>query len=71
MNSCRQTAANSFPVHLRQKALNAFFGLRRHTDFNKLKPFLACKIFDSMISPILTYNSEVWGDFAKSDFKVF
>ena len=46
--------------HLRQKALHAFFGLRRHTDFNKLKPSLACKIFDSMISPILTYNSEVW-----------
>ena len=22
-----------------------------------------------MISPILTYNSEVWGAFAKSDFK--
>ena len=55
--------------HLRQKALHAFFGLRRHTDFNKLKPSLACKIFDSMISPILTYNSKVWGAFAKSDFK--
>ena len=55
--------------HLRQKVLHAFFGLRRHTNFNKLKPSLACKIFDSMISPILTYNSEVWGAFAKSDFK--
>ena len=42
--------------HLRQKALHAFFGLRRHTDFKKLKPSLARKIFDSMISPILTYN---------------
>ena len=46
--------------HLRQKALHDFFGLRRHTDFNKLKPSLACEILDSMISPILTYNSE-WG----------
>ena len=55
--------------HLRQKALHAFFGLRRHNDFNKLKPSLACKIFDSMISPTLTYNSEVWGAFAKSDLK--
>ena len=55
--------------HLRQKALHAFFSLRRHTDFNKLKPSLACKIFDSMISPILTYNSEVWGAYVKSDFK--
>jgi len=54
--------------HLQQKALHAFFGLRRHTDFNKLKPSLACKIFDSMISPILNYNCEVWGTFAKSDF---
>ena len=27
------------------------------------------KIFDTMISPILTYNSEVWGAFVKSDFK--
>ena len=47
--------------HLRQKALHAFLGLRQ--------PSLACKIFDSMISPILTYNSEVWGAFVKSDFK--
>ena len=28
-----------------------------------------CKIFDTMISPILTYNSKVWGLFIKSDFK--
>ena len=55
--------------HLRQKALHAFFSLRRHTDFNKLKPSIACKIFDSKILPILTYNSEVWGAFVKSDFK--
>ena len=34
-----------------------------------LKPSFARKIFDSMISPILTYNSEVWGAFVKSDFK--
>ena len=36
------------------------FSLRRHTDFSKLKPSLASKIFDTMISPILTDNSEVW-----------
>ena len=35
-----------------------------------LSPHLRVKIFfDSMISPILTYNSEVWGAFVKSDFK--
>ena len=55
--------------HVRQKALHALFSLRRNTDFNKLKPSLSCKIFDSMISPILTYNSEVWGAYVKSDFK--
>ena len=32
------------------------FLFRRHTDFNKLKPSLACKIFDSMIAPISTYT---------------
>ena len=42
---------------------------RRHTDLNGLKPSLVCKILDSMISPILTYNSEVWSAFVKSDFK--
>ena len=53
---------------LRQKALHAPFSLTRHTDFSKLKPSLASTIFDTMISPILTYNSEVWGAFVKSDF---
>ena len=42
---------------------------RGHKDLNGLKPSLACKILDSMISPILTYNSEVWSAFVKSDFK--
>ena len=55
--------------HLRQKAFHALFSLRRNIDFKSLKPSLAFKIFDSMISPILTYNSEVWGTFVKSDFK--
>ena len=54
---------------LRQKALHALFSLRRNIDFKSLKPSPACKIFDSMISPILTYNSEVWGTFVKSNFK--
>ena len=38
-------------------------------DFSNLKSSLACKIFGTMISPILTYNSKVWGVFIKSDFK--
>ena len=68
----RSSSSGNFTLsleHLRQKALHAFFGLRRHTDFNKLNPSLACKIFDSMISPILTYLTQVLGAFAKSDFK--
>ena len=35
---------------------------------NSLKPSLACKIFGTIISPILTYNSEVWVLLIKSDF---
>ena len=55
--------------HLREKALHALFRLRRHVDFSSLKPSLSSKIFHTMISPILTYNSEVWGVYTKSDFK--
>ena len=55
--------------HLKEKALQALFSLRKHTNISKLSPFLASKIFDTMISPILTYNSEVWGVNAKPDFK--
>ena len=51
--------------HLREKAVHALFSF----DFSRLKPSLACKIFDTMISPMLTYNSKVWGLFIKSDFK--
>ncbi len=29
---------------------------------------LACKVFDSVISPILLYNSEVWGAYSVGDF---
>ena len=57
--------------HLKEKPLHALFSLRRHTNFSKLKPSLACKIFDTMISPILLYNSEIWGGYVKSDFKAW
>ena len=36
--------------HLRQNTLHALFSLRRDTHFKGLKPSLASKIFDSMIS---------------------
>ena len=33
----------------------------KHRDINRLKPSLACKIFDTMTTPILSYNCEIWG----------
>ena len=53
----------------KEKALHALFSLRKHTNISKLSPVLANKIFDMMISPILTYNSEIWGVYVKPDFK--
>ena len=45
------------------KAIQALFAIKKKVNFFNLKPKLAIKIFDSMISPILQYNSEVWGAF--------
>ena len=45
--------------HLNEKPLHALFSLRRHTNLSKLKTAFACKTFDTMISTILTYNSEI------------
>ena len=64
LGTCISSTGGNFTLsldHIRQKALHALFSLGRKTDLKSLKPSLACKIFDSMISPILTYNSEVWG----------
>ena len=54
---------------LKENPLHALFSLRKHTNISKLSPFLANKIFDMMIFPILTYNSEIWGVYIKPDFK--
>ena len=54
---------------LKEKALHALFSLRKHTNISKLSLVLANKIFDMMISPILTYNSEIWVVYVKPDFK--
>ena len=47
----------------------ALFSLRRYTNLSKLKTALARKVFDAMISPILTCtcNSEIWGVYAEPD----
>jgi hypothetical protein len=50
-----------------EKALHALHKIRRKIDFHKLKPKTATKIFYSIISPILLYNSEVWGAYEKND----
>ena len=58
----RMSSSGNFSVsreNLKEKALHALFSLRRHTNLSKLKAALACKIVDTMISAILTYNSEI------------
>ena len=50
----RMSSSGNFSVsreHLKEKALHTIFSLRRHTHLSKLKPAIACKIFDTMISP--------------------
>ena len=53
---------------LGEKALRALYKIRKHVDFHKMSPKIATKIFDAIISPILLYNSEVWGAHGKTDF---
>jgi len=62
----------NFSSHLtqsREKALHAFFKVTRTIDFKKLKPQQANQLFNSLISPILTFVSEVWGVYVKQDFE--
>lgn len=54
---------------LKEKAFHALFSRRKHTNIRKLFLFLAIKIFDTMISPILIYNSEIWDICSKPNFK--
>ena len=56
---------------LKEKALHALFSPRKHTNISKLSPSLANQIFDTMIPPILTCYSEVWGVYTKPDFKTW
>ena len=57
--------------HLREKALLALFDLWKNAGISRLKPSLACKIFDTMTTPILSYNCEIWGANQKQDFKTW
>ncbi len=53
---------------LSEKAMHAMYKIRKQIDFHQLPPKLARKVFDSVISPILLYNSEVWGAYSVRDF---
>ena len=60
----RMSSSGNFSVsreHLKERALHAIFSLRRHTNLSKLKPAIACKIFDTIISP-------AWGCVRKTRF---
>jgi len=46
---------------IKEKALHAFSSIRKQTLLNRLNPNTASQIFDTMIFPILSYNSEIWG----------
>ena len=68
----RLTLAENFTLareHLKENALHAFSSIWKQTVLNKVNPYTASQIFDTMIFPILSYNSEVWGMYTKQDFK--
>ena len=48
--------------------MHALFKIRKHLDFHNLTPRGAMRIFDGIVSPILLYNSEVWGAYDTNDF---
>ena len=46
---------------LNKKGLKVLFSLKnRFMNFNSILVNLSCKLFDILIRPILTYNSEIW-----------
>lgn len=48
---------------------DAFSSIRKDTLLDRLHPNTASQIFDTMIFPILSYNSEVWGMYTKQNLK--
>ena len=68
----RLTLTGNFALaleRLKEKALHTFSSIRKRTILNKLNPNTASHIFDTMVFPISSYNSEVWGVYTKQDFK--
>ena len=58
-------------TNIKEKALQAFSSIRKQTVLKNLNPDTASQILDTMIFPILSYNSEVWGMCTKQDFKIW
>jgi len=52
---------STWQVEIKEKAFRALYTLTKHTNVRKLSLFLATKIFDAMISPILSYDSDLRG----------
>ena len=56
-------------ANLATKANRAIFALNNKIKLSKLPARLALKIFQSQISPILLYGSEVWGPYICDDWE--
>lgn len=54
---------------LAEKALNALFKIQKHIHLSRLPLRSARKIFETVVQPILTYGSEIWGAYIKLDFE--
>ena len=66
------TASGNFTLaqeHFKDKALKVMFALRKYTEVDRLPVKTAHKLFDVLIAPILTYNSEVWGAYVKHNLR--
>lgn len=57
------------PIDLSIKAKRAIFSLNNKIKLSLLPVRLAIKVFNSQITPILLYGSEVWGPYLNYDFK--
>ena len=60
----------SFTNHeekLKEKTRRSIFATRWYLDFLRLPTNISSKLFDTLFLPILTYFSEVWGDYDKYD----
>ena len=65
------SANGNFTNHeenLTEKTKRSFFAALRYLDFLKLPIHIINKLFNTLFFPILTYCSEVWGIYDKSDY---